>query len=141
MKLGVHLPLISLANRPWTLDELIQYTETAERLGFSALAQNDHFLYNRPWLDGPVALAAVLTATRRMDLFTTVFLPVLRGPVQSAKTLAALDILSPGAGCMSPSDRDPRPGITGDRCPVRRALAAVRRIGRRLTRPLRPRWQ
>jgi alkanesulfonate monooxygenase SsuD/methylene tetrahydromethanopterin reductase-like flavin-dependent oxidoreductase (luciferase family) len=96
MKLGVHLPLIDLAGESWILDKLARYTEEAEQLGFAALAQNDHFLYPRPWLDGPVALAAVLHATARMLLFTSVFLPVLRGPVPAAKTLAALDLLSGG---------------------------------------------
>src|SRR5207248_5628912 len=42
------------------------------------------------------ALAAVLGDTGDMDLMTTVTLPVVRGPVQTAKTLAAIDVLSGG---------------------------------------------
>ena len=65
-------------------------------MGFGALAANDHLLFPRPWLDGPTALAAVLAVTGRMTLATTVALPVVRGPVALAKSLAAIDVLSGG---------------------------------------------
>jgi probable F420-dependent oxidoreductase len=96
MDYGVHLPLISFGERPPSLRHLMHYTETAERLGFAALSVNDHLLFSRPWLDGPMALSAVLAATGRMDLMTTVALPVVRGPVALAKSMAAIDILSGG---------------------------------------------
>jgi len=57
---------------------------------------HDHFLFARPWLDGPTALAGVVERTGSMDLMTTVSLVALRGPVQLAKTLQALDVLSQG---------------------------------------------
>src|SRR6185436_8473580 len=60
------------------------------------LCANDHLLFGRPWLDGPTALAATIEASADMTLATTVCLPVIRGPVQSAKTLAAIDLLSGG---------------------------------------------
>lgn len=96
MDYGVHLPLIAFDGRPWSLRRLLEYTETAESLGFAAVSANDHLLFSRPWLDGPTALAAVLAATGRMDLMTTVSLPVVRGPVSLAKSLAAIDLLSGG---------------------------------------------
>lgn len=96
MDYGTHLPLISLDGRPWSLRRLLEYAETAERLGFAALAANDHLVFSRPWLDGPTALAAVLAATGQMDLMTTVALPVVRGPAPLAKSLAAIDSLSGG---------------------------------------------
>jgi probable F420-dependent oxidoreductase len=96
MDYGVHLPLIGFGGRPPSLRHLMQYTETAERLGFSALSVNDHLLFSRPWLDGPTALSSVLAATGTMDLMTTVALPVVRGPVALAKSMAAIDILSGG---------------------------------------------
>jgi probable F420-dependent oxidoreductase len=68
----------------------------AQRLGFRALSANDHLLFSRPWLDGPTALAAVLARTGHMTLATTVALPVVRGPVPLAKSLAAIDLLSSG---------------------------------------------
>lgn len=96
MDYGAHLPLIALDGRPWSLQRLLEYAEVAEDLGFRALSANDHLLFPRPWLDGPTALAAVLAVTERMDLATTVALPVVRGPVPLAKSLAAIDLLSGG---------------------------------------------
>ncbi len=96
MDYGVHLPLIGFDGRPWSLRRLLEYAETAERLGFAALAANDHLVFSRPWLDGPTALSSVIAATGRMDLITTVVLPVVRGPVPLAKSMTAIDILSGG---------------------------------------------
>jgi probable F420-dependent oxidoreductase len=93
---GAHLPLIDLDRQPWTLHRLLEYAQTAESMGFQALSANDHLVFGRPWLDGPTALAAVLGRTGRMALATTVALPVVRGPVALAKSLAAIDILSGG---------------------------------------------
>jgi len=96
MDYGVHLPQITFDGRPWSLRRLLEYVEITERLGFAALSANDHLLFSRPWLDGPTTLAAMLVATGRMDIMTTVALPVVRGPVPLAKSLAAVDILSGG---------------------------------------------
>jgi probable F420-dependent oxidoreductase len=93
---GAHLPLIDLDRQPWTLHRLLEYAQTAESMGFQALSANDHLVFGRPWLDGPTALAAVLGRTGRMALATTVALPVVRGPVALAKSLAAIDLLSGG---------------------------------------------
>jgi probable F420-dependent oxidoreductase len=93
---GAHLPLMALVRRPWTLDRLLQYAHTAEGEGFQALSANDHLVFGRPWLDGLTALAAVLSSAGRMTLATTVALPVVRGPVALAKSLAAIDLLSGG---------------------------------------------
>jgi probable F420-dependent oxidoreductase len=93
---GAHLPQIALDRQPWTLHRLLEYAEIAESVGFQALSANDHLVFPRPWLDGPTALAAVLTRTGRMVLATTVALPVVRGPVALAKSLAAIDLLSGG---------------------------------------------
>jgi alkanesulfonate monooxygenase SsuD/methylene tetrahydromethanopterin reductase-like flavin-dependent oxidoreductase (luciferase family) len=96
MDFGVHLPLIGFDERPWSLRHLLEYAETAESLDFAALAVNDHLVFPRPWLDGPNALSSVLGASGQMDLMTTVALPVVRGPVHLAKSLAAIDTLSGG---------------------------------------------
>jgi probable F420-dependent oxidoreductase len=93
---GAHLPLIALDSQPWTLHRLLEYAHIAESVGFQALSTNDHLVFPRPWLDGPTALAAVLTRAGRMSLATTVALPVVRGPVALAKSLAAIDLLSGG---------------------------------------------
>jgi alkanesulfonate monooxygenase SsuD/methylene tetrahydromethanopterin reductase-like flavin-dependent oxidoreductase (luciferase family) len=96
MDFGAHLPLLDFGGNPYTLRHLVEYTERAAGLGFRALAVNDHLVFSVPWLDGPSALAAVLGHTGDMTLATTVSLPVVRGPVPLAKTLAAIDRLSGG---------------------------------------------
>ena len=96
MDYGAHLPLIGFDQRPFPLDRLLEYTRVAQSLGFKAIAANDHLVFARPWLDGPTALAAIVSHAWDMDLITTVALPVVRGPAPLAKTLAAIDILSGG---------------------------------------------
>jgi alkanesulfonate monooxygenase SsuD/methylene tetrahydromethanopterin reductase-like flavin-dependent oxidoreductase (luciferase family) len=96
MEYGAHLPLIDFdAGRP-TLADLRAYARRAAALEYRVLCANDHLLFSRPWLDGPMALAAVLDASGDMAIATTVCLPVIRGPTQTAKMLAALDLLSGG---------------------------------------------
>ena len=104
MDYGLHLQLMDFGGNTFTLDDLIAYAETGQQLGFSALAANDHLVFSRPWLDGPTALATVLTHSGRMDLATTVSLPVVRGPVPLAKSLVAIDHLSGGRliACVGP---------------------------------------
>ena len=96
MELGAHLPLIDFGAGPPSLAVLRAYAGRASELGYEWLCANDHLLFARPWLDGPAALAATIDASAEMTLATTVLLPVIRGPLQSAKLLAALDHLSDG---------------------------------------------
>ena len=96
MEFGAHLPLMDFGGHPYTLDHLVAYTKTAAQLGFSALAANDHLVFSVPWLDGSVALAAVMEHSGKMTLATTVALSVVRGPVPVAKSLGAIDRLSGG---------------------------------------------
>lgn len=96
MDFGAHLPLMDFGGNPYTLEHLIGYTETAAQLGFAAISVNDHMVFATPWLDGPTALAAVLAHSGTMTLATTVALPIIRGPIPLAKTLAAIDRLSGG---------------------------------------------
>jgi alkanesulfonate monooxygenase SsuD/methylene tetrahydromethanopterin reductase-like flavin-dependent oxidoreductase (luciferase family) len=96
MQYGAHLPLIELDGVPRTLADVCTYARRAAALDFRFLCANDHLLFASPWLDGPTALAAALEAAGDMTIATTVALPVIRGPVQTAKLLAALDVLSGG---------------------------------------------
>ena len=104
MDFGLHLPLMDFGDNPFTLDNLITYAETGQELGFHGLAVNDHLIYSKPWLDGPTALAAVLSYSGHMDLATTVSLPIVRGPIPLAKSLGAIDRLSGGRliACVGP---------------------------------------
>jgi alkanesulfonate monooxygenase SsuD/methylene tetrahydromethanopterin reductase-like flavin-dependent oxidoreductase (luciferase family) len=96
VELGVHLPLIEFADEGQSLARLTRAVDAARDCGLPAVAANDHFVFQAPWLDGPTALAAVVERAGAMDLVTTVALPVLRGPVPLAKALAALDVLCDG---------------------------------------------
>jgi len=60
------------------------------------ITANDHLVYRRPWLDGPVALASVVPASGSMTLGTSISLPVVRGPAALAKAAVAIDRLSGG---------------------------------------------
>ncbi len=96
MEFGAHLPLMDFGGNPYTIDFLRTYARTATECGFSTLCANDHMTFSTPWLDGPTALAAVIGDSGDSTLGTTVALPVVRGPVQLAKTMAAIDLLSGG---------------------------------------------
>lgn len=96
MRFGVHLPVLALPERSFSLARLVDCAGTAERLGYTTLCANDHLTFSRPWLDSLTALACVLPSTRQITLMTTIALPVVRGPAPLAKALAALDVLSGG---------------------------------------------
>ena len=96
MELGIHLPLMEFGDEGLSLARLTRAVDAARECGLAAVSANDHFLFGTPWLDGPSALAAVVERSGSMELATTVALVSLRGPVQLAKTIAALDVLSEG---------------------------------------------
>lgn len=96
MELGVHLPLMRFGEERLSFERLCEAVDAARELGYAAVSANDHFVFQTPWLDGPTALASVIERSGTMTLSTSVALPVLRGPVQLAKTLAAIDVLSGG---------------------------------------------
>src|SRR4029453_18552264 len=87
---------MDFGGHPYTLDHLTGYARRAAELGFATLAANDHLVFDIPWLDGPTALAAVAGSSGTMTLAPTVALPVVRGPVPLAKTMAAPDRPSGG---------------------------------------------
>jgi hypothetical protein len=88
MRYGAHLPVLDFGEGvPFALPDLKEYARSAERLGYETLTVNDHYVFSRPWLDGPTALAAVLGETRDIRLGTSVALPVVRGPVALANGL------------------------------------------------------
>lgn len=89
---------MDFGGHPYTLEHLLGYARTAERLGFNTLCANDHLVYDVPWLDGPTALASVMGVSGNMTLATTVALAVVRGPIPVAKMIGAIDRLSGGRG-------------------------------------------
>jgi alkanesulfonate monooxygenase SsuD/methylene tetrahydromethanopterin reductase-like flavin-dependent oxidoreductase (luciferase family) len=96
VEFGAHLPLIVSDDRIPDAGELSEYAALAEKLGFFAVAANDHIVFRSGWLDGPSCLVAAASATSRVRLATTVLVPALRHPLVAAKTLSTLDRLSGG---------------------------------------------
>jgi alkanesulfonate monooxygenase SsuD/methylene tetrahydromethanopterin reductase-like flavin-dependent oxidoreductase (luciferase family) len=96
VELGVHLPVMEFGEEGQSLARLQRAADAARENGFAAVSANDHFLFATPWLDCFAALAAVVDRTGDMAVATTISLPVLRGPVATAKALAALDVLTDG---------------------------------------------
>jgi alkanesulfonate monooxygenase SsuD/methylene tetrahydromethanopterin reductase-like flavin-dependent oxidoreductase (luciferase family) len=96
VRFGVHLPLMDFGGQRFGVEHLVEYVETATALGFDAISVNDHMVFAVPWLDGPTALASVVSCSGEAQLFTTVANPVVRGPVALAKVLAGLDVISGG---------------------------------------------
>lgn len=98
MEAAAHLPLIDFGGRrePDELDRITGVVAAARELGFVAVSANDHLTFARPWLDGLTALGAVAREAGSLELATTVALPTVRGPVQLAASLSALNALTPG---------------------------------------------
>lgn len=78
MEFGAHLPLISFQGERRGLAGLEQYAKLANSLGYKWLCANDHFIFSRPWLDGPTSPAAVIGSSGTMQLATTVSIPIVR---------------------------------------------------------------
>ncbi len=113
MDYGVHLPhlghqadrhsLTEFARRAdalgyhsaWVSDHITWPAEVASRYPYSA---NGDFPapFNTPWLDPLGTLLFVAACTERIRLGTTVLILGYRPPVQTAKMLATLDVLSEG---------------------------------------------
>lgn len=74
MDYGAHLPLINFEGTEFSFEYLLRFTGRAEGVGFSAVAANYHIVLPHLWLDGPIALASVLTRTSEKTLATTVSL-------------------------------------------------------------------
>ncbi len=55
MECGVHLLLLAFRGQAFSLSRLVDYAETAEQLGFTALCVDDHLTFSRPWLDSIAA--------------------------------------------------------------------------------------
>ncbi|HEX4088581.1 MAG TPA: LLM class flavin-dependent oxidoreductase [Trebonia sp.] len=74
--------------------ELVGLAVAAEEAGYDSLWVNDSLL--SPRIEALTMLAAVAPATSRIGLGTAALMPVLRRPVQTAQTLASIDLLSGG---------------------------------------------
>nr|WP_325100418.1 LLM class flavin-dependent oxidoreductase [Streptomyces broussonetiae] len=74
--------------------ELVALGRQSERLGFSSLFVNDSLI--SPRIEALTMLAALTLATDNVTLGTAALLPFLRRPIQTAQSLASIDLLSGG---------------------------------------------
>ena len=100
--MDIHVALPN-GHRGVTLDQLIQITEVAEKLGFGGVWPLDHLLVGPdlkevyPWVIEPMTLLGYLAArTSRIRLGTSVIVLGMRNPFVVAKQAATLDLLSNG---------------------------------------------
>jgi alkanesulfonate monooxygenase SsuD/methylene tetrahydromethanopterin reductase-like flavin-dependent oxidoreductase (luciferase family) len=95
LQLAAHLPLAQF-DTPITRKRILDTVNAARQLGYWGVSANDHVIFSRPWLDGPSALAMSIPSSGDLKLCTTISLPVIRGPLQLAKSLISLNQLSDG---------------------------------------------
>lgn len=97
-QIGVFLPTFSGAQRRRG-DEIAEFAQRAEALGFGSLWATDHLLhgslfYSMAWLEPLVALTYAACATSRIRLGTSILVMGVREPVVLAKQLSTLQALS-----------------------------------------------
>ena len=109
LEYGVHLPLVDLG-AGLSLRRLQDCAHAAAPSGIGTSVRTTTCSSAGRGSTVLTALAAVIRESGDLTLATTVSLPVIRGPVQLAKTLAAIDVLSDGRllVCVGPgsSERD-----------------------------------
>jgi probable F420-dependent oxidoreductase len=113
MRFGVHLPQIG---RGGDRQNLLRFARLADELGFDSGWVSDHIAWpagieskypytengdfpvdkSMPWLDPIGTLLFTAACTEHLKLGTTVLILGYRPPVQTAKLLATLDVLSEG---------------------------------------------
>jgi alkanesulfonate monooxygenase SsuD/methylene tetrahydromethanopterin reductase-like flavin-dependent oxidoreductase (luciferase family) len=95
LQLAAHLPLAQF-DESISRKRILDTVSAARQFGYWGVSANDHVIFSRPWLDGPSALAMSIPSSGDLKLCTTISQPVIRGPLQLAKTLISLNELSEG---------------------------------------------
>jgi alkanesulfonate monooxygenase SsuD/methylene tetrahydromethanopterin reductase-like flavin-dependent oxidoreductase (luciferase family) len=94
MKIGVVLPSVDV-QRAQNLD-LATAARHAEKIGLDSVWHGDHLAVGMPSLDAPIALAAAATATERISVGMSVFVPAIRPLAWAAKQVATVQYVSGG---------------------------------------------
>jgi probable F420-dependent oxidoreductase len=95
IRFGIAIPQ-DFINNPLDLPTLHTYLAQAEALGYESAWVQEQIVGTVPVLE-PIALLTYAAAlTQRIRLGTSVMITVLRNPVQLAKSLTSLDLLSRG---------------------------------------------
>ncbi|MFI0357411.1 LLM class flavin-dependent oxidoreductase [Actinomadura sp. 9N407] len=91
-EVGVILPAIAV-QRQSGLD-LRRAARHAEEAGLDGVWHGDHLAVGGPTLDAPIALAVAASATTRIRIGTSVFIPAIRPLAWAAKQIATLQYVS-----------------------------------------------
>ena len=92
---GIAIPQ-SFANAPVDVTLIKGFVSKAETLGYDSLWVQEQILSDIAILEPVTLLTYAAAVTAKLRLGTSVLLPVIRNPVQLAKSLATLDQLSQG---------------------------------------------
>ena len=101
VRFGLRLPTFALGQATTQLDEMADYLQAAEELGFETAFVIDHLLvtppaYSTTWLDALTVLTALAARTKKIRLGPLVLVVPLWNPVRLAKVIATMDFLSGG---------------------------------------------
>lgn len=101
LKFGLRLPTFALGEATTQLDEMVDYLQAAEELGFETAFVIDHLIvtppaYSTTWLDALTVLTALAARTKKIKLGPLVLVLPLWNPVRLAKVVATMDFLSGG---------------------------------------------
>lgn len=94
MKIGVILPSLPVQQRD-NLD-LAAAARHAEDAGLDSIWHGDHLAIVTPTMDCAIALAVAATATTRIRIGASVFIPAIRPLIWAAKQVASLQLVSGG---------------------------------------------
>ncbi len=92
---GIAIPQ-TFARSPIDLQLVREFLSKAEMLGYESLWVQEQIISDAPILEPVTLLTYAAALTSKLRLGTSVLLPVIRNPVQLAKSLATLDQLSQG---------------------------------------------
>ncbi|MCG8542878.1 MAG: LLM class flavin-dependent oxidoreductase [Alphaproteobacteria bacterium] len=90
------LTLRPMDDRPVSTNDIAQYAEFAENLGYYAIYATDHFYYTNATLHPTCNVAVLASVTERVRLGFSAYQLPLRHPIAAAKELCVLDGLSEG---------------------------------------------
>ena len=92
---GIAIPQ-TFANSPIDLQLIRKFLSKAEILGYGSLWVQEQIVSDSPILEPVTLLTYAAALTSRVRLGTSVLLPVIRNPIQLAKSLGTLDQLCQG---------------------------------------------
>jgi probable F420-dependent oxidoreductase len=95
VRFGVAIPQ-DFINRPLDIPYLHTYLARAEDLGYESVWVQEQIVGTVPVLEPLALLTYAAALTSRLRLGTSVMIAVLRNPIQLAKSLTSLDLLSRG---------------------------------------------